>query len=94
MNKTNEKNKCLKLENFLIFLCPYCSLQVEVEIKNINCGIFRHGVYKKDLKQIPPHLKKEKCDELFQKKLIYGCGKPFKIIKNNEDYNVEICDYI
>lgn len=32
-----------------IFMCPHCDGQIEVNKKNINCSIFRHGVYKKTL---------------------------------------------
>ena len=34
----------------------------------------------KGVKQIDPHLKKEECDRLKSKNLIYGCGKPFQLI--------------
>ena len=76
-----------------IFLsCPHCNLFVHIE--QINCGIFRHGVFIKTKEQIPPHLSKEKCDELFKNKKIYGCGKPFQIIKVDEEWKIIICDYI
>jgi hypothetical protein len=68
--------------------CPHCFNFVEIE--QINCAIFRHGVYKSNNKQIDPHLDKNKCDFLFNNNLIYGCGKPFKIIDNNS----VVCDYI
>ena len=61
-----------------------------VEKKQLNCKIFRCGIYKKTGKQIPPHSKKTICDNLAKNNLIYGCGKPF-IYK--DDY-VEPCDYI
>ena len=50
-----------------------------INIKDFNCKIFRHGVYKNNNKQIEPHLNIKECDRLFNEKLIYGCGKPFKI---------------
>jgi hypothetical protein len=31
------------------------------------------------------------CDKLLLNKLIYGCGKPFKLDENN---NAIICEYI
>ena len=68
--------------------CPHCLLIVE--IREINCSIFRHGVYKLNYRQIDPHLNKEQCDYLFNNNLIYGCGKPFRIIDNI----AVICDYI
>ena len=75
---------------FYIFNCPHCKIEIVVEKKDLNCKIFRCGIYKKTGKQIPPHSKKVLCDKLADDNLIYGCGKPF-IYK--ETY-VEICDYI
>jgi hypothetical protein len=46
-------------------------------------------------KQIDPHASKEICDELITKNLIFGCGKPFKVVKKEDDtYTTEICEYI
>jgi DNA-directed RNA polymerase subunit RPC12/RpoP len=69
--------------------CPYCNSLIE--ICQINCGIFRHGIYKDTFIQIPPHSLKEDIDKMN----IYGCGKPFKIIKDdNNIYKAIECDYI
>jgi hypothetical protein len=57
----------------------------------MNCRIFRHGVIKATGKQIDPHASKSVCDDLFEKGLIDGCGKPFVITLSG---GVEICDYI
>lgn len=78
----------------LNFNCPHCELLIIINIKEINCGIFRHGVLKNNLEQINPHECKLNCDTLVNKDLIYGCGKPFQIIKQNDNYIIEICDYI
>jgi hypothetical protein len=44
---------------------------------------------------MPPHLPKQLCDELVLKNLIYGCGKPFQLVKNENNEMVPvICDYI
>ena len=73
--------------------CPHCLCLIE--IVKINCAIFRHGIYKKNGKQINPHLDKDSCDNLVLNNLIYGCGKPFKIFLNeNNIWQAEICDYI
>lgn len=37
---------------------------------------------------------KNECDNLINNNVIYGCGKPLRIIKINDIYDVEICDYI
>jgi DNA-directed RNA polymerase subunit RPC12/RpoP len=74
--------------------CPHCSGLVQVYLNQLNCHIFRHGIFKKTLQQIHPHLEKEKCEELVAKDLIYGCGKPFIVIKNKDKYKSEKCGYI
>lgn len=78
----------------LLFDCPHCHKPILVYVAELNCKIFRHGIYKKTYKQIDPHLEKIKCDALIQKNEIYGCGKPFRIVEMNGEYIVEICDYI
>ena len=84
--------------NYIIFNCPHCNLPVQVYMKELNCHIFRHGIMKDTLKQIEPHLNKSECDRLYNNNLIYGCGKPFQLVKNNKhksnDYIPVICDYI
>ncbi len=73
--------------------CPHCKQFIIIE--KINCGVFRHGTYIYNGEQINPHLSKKICDDLVDKKVIFGCGKPFKItIIENNKYNIEICDYI
>ena len=78
--------------DYIILNCPHCKEPVVVYIKELNCHIFRHGIYKKTLKQIDPHMKKEKCDYLFNKKLIYGCGKPFRLVIEDDLCFLRFCD--
>ncbi len=89
-------------KNFAI-ICPHCNTWVLIE--EINCAIFRHGVDKNTGLQIPPHLDKNTCVKLFEKGVIFGCGKPFKVIANqlynsesksedNYKWIGEACDYI
>jgi len=68
----------------LIISCPHCNQSIEVI--EINCRIFRCGILKSNFTQIHPHLPKSECDRLFNEQLIYGCGKPFKLVKpvNND----------
>ena len=81
--------------NIYIVTCPTCDQIIEISKNEVNCKIFRHGVYKSNFLQIDPHSSKEKCDELIRYKLIYGCGKPFKlIVMNDGSVTTEICDYI
>lgn len=72
-----------------IVCCPNCGEYIE--IIQLNCGIFRHGIFKDNMKQINPHESKDKCDYYVKHNLIYGCGKPFRIIYNQE---IKKCDYI
>ena len=77
----------------MIFLeCPAC--KINLEIIELNCCIFRCGIIKKSFKQIDPHLSKIECEKLIKNDEIYGCGSPFQVIKNNEEYKTIICDYI
>jgi hypothetical protein len=96
-NTPNTPNDGQILNNSLsgfIVKCPHC--QNDIEIAEINCAIFRHGCMKSDLSQIHPHLSKQECDKLIDMELIYGCGKPFKVVKKEDNLNYEAikCDYI
>ena len=64
--------------------CPHC--QVQIEIIEINCSIFRCGIIKSTGEQIPPHASKEEIEKLE----IYGCGQPFRLVEGK----LEKCDYI
>lgn len=75
-----------------IFECPHCNSYIYIE--KINCGIFRHGVFIKNNKQIDPHSSKKICDSYINDNLIYGCGKPFQIIKIRDKYKIIKCGYI
>jgi major membrane immunogen (membrane-anchored lipoprotein) len=63
-----------------IIYCPHC--EGAIQLKKIHCGIFRHGIYKKTLKQIDSHGSKEFVDNLMRKNKIHGCGQPFRITDN------------
>lgn len=89
----NENN----LDNIIV-VCPHCKVLILIE--KLNCQIFRHGVLKNNGKQIDPHSSKDLCDFYINKDLINGCGKPFKVILNNNSKNDDdkfiavICEYI
>lgn len=80
----------------IIYLtCPHCNDGIEINLNEINCKIYRHGVYKNNYQQIDPHMKKETIDELKEKDSIFGCGRPFEIIKSQEnEWKLVVCDYI
>jgi hypothetical protein len=81
--------------NGVLFLqCPYCLGTVEVKETEINCSIFRHGIFKHNGEQIPPHSPKQDCDRYIAEDSIYGCGGPFRLVKTNQCWTAEVCDYI
>ena len=60
-----------------IFLeCPHC--KIKIEISEINCGVFRCGIYKDNGQQVHPHMPKDESDKLGD--AIYGCGQPFQYL--------------
>lgn len=79
---------------FIIVACPHCDEFVLIHKNEINCKIFRHGVYRNTLKQINPHLDKASCDILFEKEKIFGCGKPFCLEYTHKVWEAKKCDYI
>jgi hypothetical protein len=72
----------------IITECPHCKISIFVE--ELNCRIFRCGIYKHNNQQINPHASKAECDRLFATGAIYGCGKPFMVL----DDKTVVCDYI
>ena len=75
-----------------VLKCPHWDEFIIIE--KLNCGIFRHGILISNGQQISPHETKQMCDYFSNRNLIYGCGKPFQIIKNGEKFQIQICDYI
>ena len=88
----SEEDKNNKAKDLPILECPHCKEYIIIE--KLNCGIFRHGTFKINGRQINPHAQKNECDFYTSKHLIYGCGKPFKIILKENIFDIEICDYI
>ena len=79
---------------YTLVLCPHCHMYIIIMKEEFNCKIFRHGVLKANNQQINPHLKKEECDRLAREKLIYGCGKPYKLVERKDKWIAEKCDYL
>ena len=48
----------------IIVQCPNCYEYIVVKKSELNCKIFRHGVFKDTYTQIDPHLPKLQCDKL------------------------------
>ena len=73
-----------------IVTCPYSDCNIGIEIIEVNCAIFRCGVYKHNGQQIEPHLPKEDCDQLKHDDKIWGCGRPSKLVNDV----LIVCGYI
>lgn len=71
-----------------IISCPHCGQLILIE--TVACTIFRHGVFRNSMRQLPPHSTKEVCDRVVSQGLIYGCGKPFRY----DGVTVSVCKYI
>ena len=74
--------------------CPHCREIILIIEKEINCAIFRHGSFKHNGKQMNPHETKANCEKYKRLDLIYGCGKPFKLVNRNSKYVAIKCEYI
>ena len=77
-----------------IFTCLHCNQPFLIYFKDFNCKILRHGVYRDTKQYMNPHASKEECEQLVKEEKIYGCGKPLRIVKKGDGYDLEICDYI
>jgi len=77
----------------MLINCPYC--ERPILILEVNCGIFRCGIYKESWNQLPPHSSKEECERALFEGLIFGCGGPFQVRADDKgEPVVEKCDYI
>lgn len=71
----------------MIKTCPVCFQFVVIE--QINCNIFRCGVFKDTFEYIPPHTSKEQIELWKKAGRIWGCGTAMELV-NNE---LAVCDY-
>lgn len=71
-------------------LCPHCDSWFEVLAKEINCGIFRHGVYRHNGEPVPPHAPQSECEHWVATHAIWGCGKPVAF----DGLTCRPCDYV
>lgn len=71
----------------MLVTCPHCNQHIIID--QINCGIFRHAMYKTGM-PFPPHASKQMCDDAINQAIIYGCGKPFRVVGDK----AVVCDYV
>lgn len=78
------------------FACPHCGTQTDVNKRDVNCAIFRCGVWKHPHPHagqwINPHMPKKECEAVVDQ--VYGCTKPFRMVFRGDTPWVEPCDYI
>jgi len=83
------------MDSFYQLTCPHCYGTIIVLPNELNCRIFRHGVFLSNNEPIPPHASKAECDRLVTENLIAGCGKPFQVVRQDDGSELAvICDYI
>lgn len=74
--------------------CPGCGGVVEVKKGQVNCAIFRHGVFK-DGSQVPPHSTEAQIKMFRAVNIMEGCGAPFKLIDDGKEGKIAItCGYV
>lgn len=82
------------MEPFHQLICPHCHGMVIVMYHELNCRIFRHGIYLANGQPIPPHASESECAQLVANHLIAGCGKPFQVIQQDGLEVAVECGYI
>ncbi len=93
--QTSTPTQEVKEEDVLKFLCPHCEDEIEVLKREINCGIFRHAIFK-----VPPHSAANQphapevvCQKAVLEGSVHGCAKPFELIKRNNTWEIAVCEY-
>ena len=89
---TPDVNKITLDNNYYVYKCPHCGIQCITAINEVNCKIFRCGIFKETYNQINPHATKPECDAYVLQNRIYGCAKPYIIDINN--MLIFPCDYV
>ena len=85
-----KSNYKMRIINYKIYDCPHCKLKIYINNNDINCKIFRHAAYKKNMINISPHSSKNVIEKMLKNNIIYGCGKPIKLL----GFKLIKCDYI
>ena len=61
----------------IIVMCPHCNDFILIE--ELNCCIFRHGVFIKNNKQMDQHASEELCNYYIKKKKYMVVGNHIKL---------------
>jgi len=69
--------------------CPQCQGLVIIEENEVNCAIFRHGVFRNSGQPIPPHSKLDQCQRWVENNEIWGCGAAFSLNKSTLETKLE-----
>ena len=88
-NPPNTPNALNITNTINIITCPHCGEPVSILASEINCGIFRHAVFRSNGEPVPPHSAKAQLDQWNAEGLLYGCAKPFRY----DGRTVSICSY-
>ena len=75
------------------YICPHCELLTEVHEKELNCCIFRHGVYQQTYKPINPHASQQEVQRLKLDNAIIGCGGPHQLKLIDGQWTVHPCPW-
>ena len=89
-NQTPTHIPLQRLEEGYYLLCPHCQFNIFILYTDVNCGIFRCGVFKTSGESIPPHISEDQSNSLIAQNMIIGCGKPFQI----KDGQLSTCGWI
>jgi hypothetical protein len=85
----------IDMDVFHQLVCPHCEGTIIVLHNELNCRIFRHGVYLANGEPIPPHSPQVECERLVAQNLIAGCGKPFRVVTQDDGSELAVvCEYI
>lgn len=75
--------------------CPHCNSLVVVENKFMSLSLFRHTVYKKNNRQVPPTIDQKAYDDLIKRKQVIGCHQPYFLYKQDDGSPTTIkCTYM
>jgi thioester reductase-like protein len=64
-----------------------------VKVSELNCTIFRCGIYVADGKQISQHMTRDAAMALVKSGLVIGCGNQYQIVYHNNP-NKDLVHYV